>query len=296
MNTIPILNIAQFDKEESLDNFYSNDLKKHLQKNAEIFHKPHKHDFFLCVLFLKGSGRHEIDFNSYKIEPGSVFFLMPGQTHYWKFDDEPEGYIFFHSQEFYELFFLNRKPQQFPFYYTFNNPPYLTVAFSKRSVLEAYFREIYEEYQRTPMYHIQKIASLVNLVYIELSRLYVTEEVSNRALSPTYLQTLATLEKLIAASYKVEKSAKFYANKLGFTAKHLNRITKTTLNKTTTDLITERLILEAKRLIVHSENPLSHIAEELGYEDYAYFSRVFKQKTNTTPLAFKKDYRLLKQG
>jgi len=55
-------------------------------------------------------------------------------------------------------------------------------------------------------------------------------------------------------------------------------------------LITERVLLESKRLIVHSDNSLSAIAEILGYEDYAYFSKVFKAKTNMTPLEFKKSY------
>lgn len=290
MKTIPILNIAQFDEEESLEDFYSNDLKKHLTKNEKIIYKPHKHDFFLCILFSKGSGIHEIDFNTYAIEPGSVFFLMPGQTHYWKFDSEPEGYIFFHSQDFYEFYFWNKKLQQFPFYYTYNNPPNLIVPPNKRLLLESRFKEINLEYYQNSIYNKQKIASLINLVYIDLSRFYVGPETAHSGFSPAYLNTLTALENTIERFFKTEKSARFYANRLGYTSKHLNRITKTTLNKTTTDLITERVILEAKRLIVHSENTLSIIAENLGYEDYAYFSRVFKLKTNTTPLAFKKDY------
>ena len=90
--------------------------------------------------------------------------------------------------------------------------------------------------------------------------------------------------------YKTEKSVTFYANMLNITAKHLNRITKVTINKTSTELITERVILEAKRLIVHSKKPLSITAETLGYNDYAHFSKLFKLKTGITPLRFKKKY------
>ncbi|WP_430967158.1 helix-turn-helix domain-containing protein [Spongiimicrobium sp. 2-473A-2-J] len=74
------------------------------------------------------------------------------------------------------------------------------------------------------------------------------------------------------------------------TPKHLNRITKATLNKKTIELITERVILEAKRLIVHSTSSLTEVARILGYEDYTYFSRVFKLKTNSSPQKFKKRY------
>ena len=290
MKTIPILNITQFEREESLVDFYSNDLNNHLVKNEHIFHKPHKHDFFLCVFFSKGSGIHEVDFNSYGVAPGSVFFLMPGQTHYWKFEEQPEGYIFFHSQDFYEFHFSNKKLQQFPFYYSYKNPPYINLTVDKISELEFYFKEVNSEFNQSLLFNKQKIVSLVDLIYINLSRLYVNAETTHWSSTPIYLKTLSLLETTIERFYKTEKSAKFYADQLSITPKHLNRITKTTLNKTTTDLITERVLLEAKRLIVHSVNPLSSIGQSLGYEDYAYFSRVFKLKTNKTPLEFRKEY------
>ncbi|PWL38908.1 AraC family transcriptional regulator [Flagellimonas aquimarina] len=290
MQHIPILHIEQFEKEESLSDFYSNDLQLHLKKNAQIIHKPHKHDFFLCVLFCKGSGVHEIDFNAYPIQPGSVFFLKPGQTHSWNFNSTPEGYIFFHTPDFYELYFLNRKLTQFPFYYSLKNPPDLTLVPEAISNVAARFKEINTEYQQSFTYKKQKLSSLVNLTYIDLTRHYANYEPIKKVLSSTYLQTLEILENLIEQFYKTEKSAKFYADKLHITPKHLNRITKSTLNKTTTELITERVLLESKRLIVHSGNSLIQVAETLGYEDYAYFSRVFKLKTGKTPLEFKKSY------
>ncbi len=288
---IPILNITQFDKEESLTDFYSNDLKNHLIKNKNIFHKPHKHDFFLCVFFSRGSGLHEVDFDSYTVKPGSVFFLMPGQTHYWKFQEQPEGYIFFHSQGFYEFQFSNKKLLRFPFYYSYKNPPYLYLTKDEMPVIKSYFEKVNSEYNQTLVFNKDKIVSLVDLIYIDLSRLYINRKTEYSSSTPTYLKTLASLEVVIEQFYKNEKSAKFYAEKLSISPKHLNRIAKTTLNKTTTDLITERVMLEAKRLIVHSDNSLSLIGQNLGYEDYAYFSRVFKLKTNKTPLEFRKEYR-----
>ena len=82
----------------------------------------------------------------------------------------------------------------------------------------------------------------------------------------------------------------FYANKLNITTKHLNRVVKETVNKTTNQLITERVIIEAKRLIVHSNSSLFAIADTLGFKDYAYFSRYFKNRVKVTPLEFRKRY------
>ncbi len=290
MRNIPILNITQFKQQEPLVDFYSNELSKHLNKNNAIIEKPHKHDFFLCVLFTEGTGIHEIDFNSYSINPGSIFFLRPGQTHFWKFKSKPKGYIFFHTQNFYELYFSNTSLTQFPFFYTNNNPPYAVINRHQLTEIEYYFKKINVEFHKHNIYKQQKIASLINLLYIDLSRIYSEFGLIDNKISLTYLRTLRLLENTIDAFYKTEKSAEFYAEKLNITPKHLNRIVKSTINKTTSQLISERVMLEAKRLIVHSKNSLAAISELLGYEDYAYFSRVFKLKTGVTPISFRKRF------
>ncbi|MEP1489295.1 MAG: AraC family transcriptional regulator [Algibacter sp.] len=290
MKIIPILNIQQFEQDIPWSDFYSNDLKSHLKKNEGFFHKPHSHDFFLCVIFTKGSGTHEIDFDTYPVNAGSIFFLKPGQTHYWTFDSNPSGYIFFHTQDFYELHFSKSKLEQFPFYASHKNTPALTLKTDTIQSLELKFKDINDEYYKVLPYKKQKIASLINTTYIDLGRYYSVVTTSKNTTSVTYIDTLRALEKAIEAHFKTEKSATFYANALHITPKHLNRIIKTTLGKTTTDLITERVILESKRLMVHSKNSLQHISETLGYQDYAYFSRVFKQKTEVTPLEFRKSY------
>lgn len=291
MALIPILNIQQFEAEESTADFYSNDLRLHLRKNKDLVTIPHRHDFFLCVVFSEGSGVHEIDFTSYPVRPGSVFFLKPGQTHFWKFNSEPQGFIFFHTEEFFEVGFSNAKLRQFPFYYSIENPPHLQLKSRELRHILARFQEINAEYHQHFSYKKERLASLTRLIYIDLTRCYTTFEAHEIVKSTTYLDTLGRLEAAIEKNYRNEKSAKFYANQLHITKKHLNRITKSTLNKTTTELISERILLEAKRLIVHSNNSLAKIAEILGFEDYAYFSRVFKAKTKTTPLSFRKKYK-----
>lgn len=290
MKDITILQIDQFEQEVPMSDFYSNDMKSHLKNNENHFYKPHSHDFFLCVIFTKASGIHEIDFNTYEVKTGSVFFLKPGQTHYWKFDELPEGYIFFHSQDFYELHFSKSKLEHFPFYNAHKNTPSLSLSPNQTKLLTSRFKDINTEYYQDLPYKKQKTASLINATYIDLARYYAAFEPIKNRTSLRYLETFRALEKAINDHYKTEKLAKFYADYLNISTKHLNRITKATLDKTTTDLITERVLLESKRLIVHSDNSLSAIAEILGYEDYAYFSKIFKAKTKMTPLKFKKSY------
>lgn len=287
---IPVLKINQFQKEEPLDDFYINSFSNHIHLNNLLISKPHKHNFYLCVLFTKGSGIHDIDFNSYPVAPGKVFFLRPGQTHFWKFTEKPEGFIFFHSQACYELIFLEHKLNEFPFFYSFQNPPVLTLAPKKCNFINKKLEEIYTEYLHPQLFGKLKIISLLNTVYIDLAREYTADAALEKNLSSNYLKILESLQALIDQYFYLEKFPKFYANQLHITTKHLNRVVKETLNKTTSELISDRITLEAKRLIVNSNDNLTHIADTLQFSDYSYFSKIFKTKTGFTPIDFRKKY------
>ncbi len=287
---IPVLKIDQFQESKSLNDLYINTFSNHIELNMKLIDKPHSHNFYLCVLFTEGYGKHEIDFNSYQVNPGKVFFLKPGQTHFWQFDTKPEGIIFFHSQEFYDLNFLDHTLNSFPFFYSNQNPPLLELSQKKMKVLKPKFEEVYAEYKQDNILRELKIINLINSIYIDLTRAYTADVNLEKLVSSSYSVILENLEKLINQNFYAEKLPKFYANQLNITTKHLNRVVNKTLNKTTNQLISERIILESKRLIIHSGNNLAAIADTLQYSDYAYFSRFFKSKTGFTPINFRKKY------
>jgi AraC family transcriptional activator of pobA len=93
---------------------------------------------------------------------------------------------------------------------------------------------------------------------------------------------------LLEANYLEERTAEFYADHLGISSKRLNQILKETLDKTAVQLIHDRIILEAKRKIIHSENTLKEISFALGFSDRPYFSRFFKKQTGNSPEEFQK--------
>lgn len=91
---------------------------------------------------------------------------------------------------------------------------------------------------------------------------------------------------LLENNYQEKRNAEFYAGELGISAKRLNQILKDKLDKTGVQIIHDRLILEAKRQIIHSENTIKEIAYNLGFKDHSYFSRFFKIHTEQTPQEF----------
>lgn len=93
---------------------------------------------------------------------------------------------------------------------------------------------------------------------------------------------------LLEENYQEERTADFYASQLGISGKRLNQILKEKLDKTGMQLIHDRIILEAKRKIIHSEYTLKEIAYALGFTDRPYFSRFFKKQTGSSPEDFQK--------
>ncbi|AZQ63995.1 helix-turn-helix domain-containing protein [Flammeovirga pectinis] len=290
MNQLPILNIKEFENINSDATFYANSFIPHLKQHHHSIMAPHKHDFYLIVLFTKGSGTHEIDFNSYTVKPGSVFLLNPGQTHYWTLSDDIDGFVFFHSKSFYDMGFNGRTVNDFPFFFSTQNSPCVYLDKIEIDKFITIFKEVVEEYEQDLPLKRQKIVSLIDVFYIEISRYYVDEATLKNNKSNRYAILFREFEELIESTYKTEKSPQFYAKKLNISPKHLNRIIKELIGKTSSELITERVILEAKRLLIHSKQNFNEIAYTLGYEDYSYFSRIFKNKSGDNPSVFQEKY------
>lgn len=287
--SLPIYDIQDFEY-LGKEGFYANDFASHLNQHDHLILAPHKHNFYVSVLFTKGLGTHEIEFVTYPIKPGSIFMLSPGQVHNWVVSKDIGGFIFFHTKEFYDLNFTYEKIDKFPFYCSLRNSPLINLKSPVGSKIEPLYKEIVEEYRQERLWKFQRLASLLNILYISVSREYLPVKTLKKQ-NASYLARVKRLENLIDKHYKHVKSPTQYAEMMFISEKHLNRMCKETLNKTVSDLIAERIILEAKRLLVHSSISVGEIITELGYADHPYFFRFFKKKTSMTPLEFMNKHR-----
>ncbi len=291
MKNLAVLNIEQFESGNKVEGFHMNTVENHLITAHRNIHKPHKHNFYLTVLFTHGCGVHEIDFVKYEVKPDSLFFLNPGQMHHWELSNDTRGFIFFHSQSFYDLHFTAEKINNYPFFHSIQNSPVLYLEKENVGYFSKLFQEILNENISTRLFKVPKIIVLMELIYIESTRLYIGGGVLDTVKLSAYSDKFQQFERLVEMNYKTEKAASKYADWLHISSKHLNRITQNMVNKTTTDIILERVFLEAKRELISQKFNFSEIASDLGYVDYAYFSRLFKKKCGETPSEFLKQYR-----
>lgn len=290
MKKVDILKIDQFRDNDSREDFYVNTLQDHLVTRHKDIHLPHKHNFYLAVLFTKGKGIHEVDFMTYEVKSGALFFLNPGQTHHWELSDDVEGYIFFHTQSFYDLQYTHKRLSDFPFYYSIYNPSCIYLDNIKCLHLAALFKMLLSEYTTENTLTKEAISSIIDLIYVESTRAYMLQNPTTLNNKDKYYSKFRSFEELIENNFRDIKLPSEYAKMLNITPKHLNRIAQEVVGKTASDVILERVFNEAKKEILLQKQGFADIAYSLGYDDYAYFSRIFTKKTGTTPSAFLKRY------
>jgi AraC family transcriptional activator of pobA len=263
-------------------NLYVNTFQNHLKEHRFI-ESLHRHDFYVLVLFTQGTGLHKIDFNEFAIAKGSFFLMQPGQIHIWELSSDIDGYIVFFSKEIYNLHFRDKKIEEYLFFQSSKNNPELQLKGNEMKQIQPYFDLMVIENELDELHKKDKMLNLLDCILIEILRIY---NVDSNHLTSTYNHKLKEFELLLEQYYKIEKSPSFYADKMSITLKHLNRISKNILNITITELITRRVILESKRIMVDKNKNIAQIADELGYSNYSYFSKLFKKNVGMTPTEF----------
>lgn len=285
MKQYPVYEIENFDENIFYNNLYVSSFKEHLKKHHFI-EKLHRHNFYLLVLFTHGTGVHTIDFDTFEIQKGSLFLMQPGQIHSWTLSEDIEGYIVFYSKEIFNLHFKSKKIEEYSFFQSFTNNPEILLRLEEIELIYPYFNLMIDESKNSFNYKKDKLLNLLDVIHIEISRIYSSE---NNQEKPIYNYKLKQFDVLLETYFKIEKSPSFYAEKMAITLKHLNRITKVVMNKTVTELITQRLILESKRLMVERNLTINQIADELGFSSPNYFVKLFKKHEGKTTKMFLKE-------
>ncbi len=230
-------------------------------------------------------GNHGIDFINYQVCDHSLFFMRPGQVHQLTLQTESTGYIMQFRADFYHPHDkvsnqLIRKVSSKNFYQLDAR------SFQKLVSILSY---IFEEYTEKQEGYQEVIQANLDILFIELVR-HSSKSPSNNA--NFYMQQrLEKFLELIETHMASHKQVSEYAGMMNLSTYQLNAITKTTLGKTSSQLIDDAVILEAKRYLLATSDQVNQIAYQLGYEDISYFSRFFKKHTGYSPEAFRQNFR-----
>ncbi len=250
---------------------------------------PHRHDFYQIVLFTRGGGRHSIDFQQYEVLPHQVYYMAPGQIHTWGFDANTEGYLVNFNESFFTSICHNPHfVREFPLFSNIGGVSVNTLDLTCCAEVEQTFAQMLEEFEKGDDYAMDILRGMLTIVLVRLSR--AAPNTFKEGASKHHLVLMRQFEKLIEAHFREKHLPKAYAELLFVTPNHLNALTNEVAGKSAGELIRERILLEAKRLLANSDLMIGQIAETLHFEDNAYFTRFFKKYLGTTPEGFRAAY------
>ncbi|GGF47337.1 AraC family transcriptional regulator [Echinicola rosea] len=282
MEKIPV---RQIKEPHSTKSFNIIKLESLLSDN-DMVQKAHRHNFFFALFLKDGSGEHLIDFTSYPVHKNTVYFIRPGQVHQLTLKKGSTGYLIQFNRDFYSTkegpeHLLLRK-------ISYRNYCHLDGGkFQKPYSLLA---NIYEEYSKNREWYLEAIKANLKVLFIEILRHGTfPKEVSNASL---YEQDrLEELLELLQRNITSHKQVADYAQLMHLSPFQLNKITKETLGKTCSKIITEQILLEAKRSLLGTNNQITEIAHSLGYDDTSYFIRFFKKHIGFTPEGYREKFK-----
>jgi AraC family transcriptional regulator, transcriptional activator of pobA len=281
---LPVLTVQNFKKPElGPQDFYVKTFQEHRAVHPFVM-KPHRHDFYMIMLFTEGSGKHTIDTTTFDIEPGAIFFMSPGEMHAWSLSDNTNGFVIMFHASFFILRAHSRQITESPF---FSVKQKLRYAKLGRSALNEYsnlLKTIYRESTATTTNTRHVLRNYLDILLLKLADALPTQHISQ----PGPAGIITQLDRLIELNYYKHLPVSFYAKELAISASQLNHIMSTYLNQSISDLVRERLLLEAKRLLIYTTLSIFEISMELGFNDDSYFARFFKKNTGQTPEQFRK--------
>lgn len=254
------------------------------------YHEPmpiHRHNYFEVFIFETGTGTHTIDFEDYEIKGPCMHFVIPGQVHQIRRNADSHGYVVLFSRDFLLHNFTNKQVLfELPFLSTYADDPTLYMNDEEYADIRYLVRKLRSESQVTDQFTSGILRTYLRALLLQAMRLYkqrIPDRSSNRQAT-----LLHQFHSLLEQHYREEHQVQYYAQLLHTTPKTLNETCKHFTDRTASDIIFDRLILEAKRLLLHSELSTKEISYFLNYQDPAHFSKFFKNRTGTPPSALRR--------
>lgn len=258
------------------------------EDNSHFDHLQHN-NFYSLIWVKKGKGLLKADFSEYVFGEGTLFAFAPYQPFMFSVTETISGVCLqFHS----DFYCIHKNPKETNCdTVLFNNiyqKPFLIILKETAEILESSIQSINTESANENDTNYELLIPYLKIILVTLSRLKASEKLPAQIITGNNIPYIVTqLKAEIENNFKAKHAAGDYANLLNISSNALAKIVKAHFNKTLTDLITERIIIEAKRQLYMTSKPVKEIAWQLGYSDEFYFSRVFKNHTDVSPQLYR---------
>ncbi len=247
---------------------------------------------YIKIMYLHGECKIKVDFDTYHTDGPSLFFIGPNQVLSLENVCPEHGYFIFYNRDFYCIQIHDEEVAcDGLLYNNINNMPMTAVPEPDAAFINHVFSQIEHEFTFEDSSQEEMLRTYLKQILIKSTRLWKKQHLNgvltDKANDP---DTFRQFTQLVDANYKQKHTVADYADLLLVSPKTLTHKFKRMNLPQPNEVIKNRIMLEAKRLLVHTAMTAKEIAYELGYDDPAYFSRLFFIKTGETPSVFRTKY------
>lgn len=279
--------------QKEIGHFNVFNIKELYERLKEKSFMPYDRRAYYKISLIRGKNRVEYADKIIDVEKNALLFATPKIPYnYVPKDAQQSGHFCVFTSEFLTKDKIGIELDTLPIFQT-NGYPVFQLTDEETLEIDLLFNKIHKEINSDYVYKYDLIRNYVaELIHFgqklqPVTALYSKHNSAARV-SSLFLELLERQFPIESPHQRLElKSAKDFATRLAIHVNHLNKVLKENSGKTTTELISERLIHEAKILLKETDWNISEIAYSLGFEELAHFSNFFKKQTTMTPLSFR---------
>jgi AraC family transcriptional activator of pobA len=257
------------------------EITKELAENiSSKEYKAHFHDYEELIIITEGSLTHYIDFKAEELIAPFACYISMGKMHRIVPEDDLRGWVINYKTEFIPDSVLNFYSN----FFTFTNVPLTSGPCIERFI--SLCRVIQSEFSQELIDHstiMHLVKGLISMVDAEKKR-NIPVETETRS---TQITVFNNFLKILEDNFRRDVGVSFYADKMNMSERNLNIICKNNFQKSVSEIIETRKLIEAKRMLLYTEKSVSEIGYELGYNEKSYFTRVFHSRMDITPTRYR---------
>ncbi|WP_010522656.1 helix-turn-helix domain-containing protein [Aquimarina agarivorans] len=265
------------------------DLNTYRKRSGDMAAVAHSHSYYQIIWFFEAGGEHIVDFTTYPIEKNTVLFISKDHIHAFDKNLEVNGYLI----HFNESFFMHSDVDIFLKYNIFSaveNPCYI-IDDDTAVIANSYIDLIKKELSTKGAFGYEdSIRFSLKSLLINLERVHRKSENNNIQFNSHYELQFAKYKELVEENYQKGLSVSDYSALLNISSKTLTTITKSVVGKSASGIISERIILEAKRLLRFTSLQIGEIAFRIGFDDASYFVKYFKRFVGSPPKIYREKW------
>lgn len=247
---------------------------------------------YIKVLLIPAGYALTVDFTAYETQNPTLLFINTNQYLDIQSANENKAFLIHYNRDFYCIQIHDEEVacDGLLFNNIFENPT-VELQGDELQTISQLFAQISDELHVQDRSSEEMIRTYLKQIIIRATRQWKKQNLQNETLDlvSTDQDFFRNFSRLVNIHYKEKHSVADYADLLNLAPKTLsNKFHKLNLENPN-EMIKNRIVLEAKRLLLYSELTIKEIAYQLGYEDPAYFNRIFTQKSGKTPASFRKE-------